>query len=386
MLKGFIDDKCSSVSIDLQKELEESCKDLQDIFNSYSQEITLQREATELFLLSRLSRCPFPYDFVRPVYLHWLLTAFIHSSPTHTIPEHMIPSILKRVTEWTNNPAHGGASPHKGSFGHTMSTFGSVLAVALIGTSEAYQTIDVDRILTFLRTVKHPSGGFRADPAGECDVRVTYCAIVVASLTGILVSHPELFEDTAAFIVSCQNPDGGIRANLGESHAGYVFCGLAALSILGQAHLLNMERLAKWVTWRQSDVLGGCNGRPGKLVDGCYSWWIGASSVIIKRHLPGITTISPHDLQRYILSCCQSTMGGMRDKPEADPDVYHSCYVLSGLCMAQGLDCMDDEELPTADVIGSAANMLSFFNPLYNLPTGCAKAMREWYTTHTDKL
>ena len=46
-------------------------------------------------------------------------------------------------------------------------------------------------------------------------------------------------------------------------------------------------------------------------------------------------------LQRYILFCCQrldgglGENGGLRDKPSLKPDFYHTCYVLSGLSVAQ---------------------------------------------------
>jgi protein farnesyltransferase subunit beta len=40
-------------------------------------------------------------------------------------------------------------------------------------------------------------------------------------------------------------------------------------------------------------------------------------------------------LQTYVLACCQSPDGGMRDKPGKARDLYHTCYCLSGLSSAQ---------------------------------------------------
>lgn len=40
-------------------------------------------------------------------------------------------------------------------------------------------------------------------------------------------------------------------------------------------------------------------------------------------------------LQEYILFCCQGPSGGLIDKPGKMPDVYHTCYTLSGLSIAQ---------------------------------------------------
>ena len=35
-------------------------------------------------------------------------------------------------------------------------------------------------------------------------------------------------------------------------------------------------------------------------------------------------------LQGYIILCCQQGQGGLKDKPTKYPDIYHTCYSLSG--------------------------------------------------------
>jgi protein farnesyltransferase subunit beta len=91
---------------------------------------------------------------------------------------------------------------------------------------------------------------------------------------------------------------------------------------------------------------GGFQGRTNKLVDGCYSFWQGALFSLVDCYFPpstfttkgGIntegaefinkspqrdTTLMGGDsvdmdrmaLQKYILVCCQSPYGGLRDKP-----------------------------------------------------------------------
>lgn len=39
----------------------------------------------------------------------------------------------------------------------------------------------------------------------------------------------------------------------------------------------------RWLSCRQCDLEGGFNGRTNKLVDGCYSWYVGASMVMVSR-------------------------------------------------------------------------------------------------------
>ena len=40
-------------------------------------------------------------------------------------------------------------------------------------------------------------------------------------------------------------------------------------------------------------------------------------------------------LQGYLIICCQGVQGGLRDKPTKNPDIYHTCYSLSGMSVAQ---------------------------------------------------
>lgn len=156
-----------------------------------------------------------------------------------------------------------------------------------------------------------------------------YCLIAVAYFLDLLT--PELVEGTPSFIASCQTYEGGFssasqpyyslslnpltpaptptqpsvldspRPPLGEAHGGYTFCSLASwvmlqpylnLSTLSQSsfqrHLtptsepkpeINYKTLLRWLSNMQgSEVeIGGFKGRTNKLVDGCYSWWVGGS-------------------------------------------------------------------------------------------------------------
>ena len=57
--------------------------------------------------------------------------------------------------------------------------------------------------------------------------------------------------------------------------------------------------------------MGGLNGRPEKLPDVCYSWWVLSSlSVLGKTH-----RIDRDALCRFILRCQDVTSGGISDRP-----------------------------------------------------------------------
>ena len=71
--------------------------------------------------------------------------------------------------------------------------------------------------------------------------------MVVADVMGLLPDE-ELTSGISEFIASCQTYEGGIASiPYGEAHAGYTFCGLATLVILGKADLIDLESLASWL-------------------------------------------------------------------------------------------------------------------------------------------
>lgn len=90
---------------------------------------------------------------------------------------------------------------------------------------------------------------------------------------------------------------------------------------------LDVHRLLAWLSARQYAPEGGFAGRTNKLVDGCYSHWVGGCWPLLeaaikqtpaerqKVDLPKTALYSRDGLIRYILACCQSEKGGLRDKP-----------------------------------------------------------------------
>jgi protein farnesyltransferase subunit beta len=136
-------------------------------------------------------------------------------------------------------------------------------------------------------------------------LRGIYCLLVVAHLLDIVT--PELVDGTAAFIASCQTYEGGfssasnphivgdvflaLRPSLGEAHGGYTFCALASWVLLRpyvpadeDAPGVDARRLLRWlVNMQGSEIeLGGFKGRTNKLVDGCYSWWVGGAFALLE--------------------------------------------------------------------------------------------------------
>ncbi|KAK5002708.1 hypothetical protein LTR28_011086 [Elasticomyces elasticus] len=212
--------------------------------------------------------------------------------------------------------------------------------------------------------------------SGEEDVRGAYTALSIHSLLNLPISLPEcspayntnpstadapatFLTNLGPWIQSCQTYEGGIAgAPSNEAHGAYAFCALACLCIMGPPHhtiprFLDIPILTSWLSARQLAPEGGFAGRTNKLVDGCYSHWVGGCWSLIQaaagaRNNDGnrdgdLSEVRLRDLQglwsrqgliRYLLSCAQVKKGGLRDKPGMRPDGYHTNYGLAGLSAA----------------------------------------------------
>jgi geranylgeranyl transferase type-2 subunit beta len=135
------------------------------------------------------------------------------------------------------------------------------------------------------------------DEWGEEDTRFIGAGLIGLSLLNLLdlVDIPRAVD----YIMSCANFDGGYGVCPGaETHSGQIFACLSALSIAGRIDTVDRDKLGAWLSERQVDG-GGLNGRPEKLEDVCYSWWVASSLAMIGR----LHWIDGAKLTNYILEC-----------------------------------------------------------------------------------
>ena len=266
------------------------------------------------------------------------------------------------------------------------------MALAIVGRTDV---VNRDSFYRFLFRVRDEhTGGFRMHEDGEIDMRGTYCAVASASLLGMITD--ELFADVGDYVKSCQNYDGGIAGERGvEAHGGYSFCGLAAVTILGQANQLNLDKMLHWCVHRQMSLEGGYQGRTNKLVDSCYSFWQGAALRVLHEAMRQNGKQVPEDhcwddptpLQLYVLLACQNPGGGLLDKPGKRPDYYHTCYSLSGFSASQwgppvtgfGNKGVEDDISKHCKKIGPPENILTRTDPLYNISFARARKHNNQY-------
>jgi len=140
-------------------------------------------------------------------------------------------------------------------------------------------------------------------------------------------------------IQDCANLDGGYGTSPGtESHAGQIFTCVGALAILNRLDTVDKDRLGAWLSERQLPN-GGLNGRPEKLEDVCYSWWVVSSLAMIGR----LHWIDGKKLAAFILKCQDMDKGGIADRPGDMVDVFHTVFGIAGLSLIgwQGLEEVD---------------------------------------------
>lgn len=196
-----------------------------------------------------------------------------------------------------------------------------------LNPSELDLTFD-PRHVSVIASLQNPdTGAFSGDEWGETDTRFLYGALNALSILESM--HVINIDKAINHVQSCLNLDGAFGFTPGaESHAGGTFTGLGALSIAHRLDLVDLDRLAAWLSERQLPS-GGLNGRPEKLEDVCYSWWVLSSLAMIGR----LHWINKEQLTRFILRCQDTDHGGIADRPGDMVDVFHTHFGVAGLSL-----------------------------------------------------
>lgn len=251
--------------------------------------------------------------------------------------------------------------------GHIASTYAAFLSILIVGTEEAYKSLDKEGLKRFFLSLrnKDAKGSYLMHQNGEADLRAIYIVVLISATLGILDS--EITDGVVEYIQSCQTYEGGLGPSpYSEAHGGYTFCGVAALCLLGRLHdSIDLQRLLQWLTARQMTLEGGFSGRTNKLVDSCYSFWQGGTFFAIywsigKKLMLMNELLDKDALIRYVLCCCQNEKGGLKDKPGKKADFYHTNYSLLGLSCVVNSDFHVDEKLKLEH--------LEEVHPLFGIP------------------
>lgn len=401
--------------------------------NSESTAIQLIRQKHAAFLTRPLRfkenmMLPSSYmslDSSKPWILYWTLQGLDLIDRLPTEDETLVGVVKTLESCWTNCSENeedgGGFGGGYGQLPHCATSFAAVSALCIIAgndrdlypeaTSLALELLQRKKshLLSWFITLRYEvdngdekACGYRMHHDGEVDVRASYCICVCASLLDVLT--PTVTKGMAEYIMLCQTYEGGFGGEpFAEAHGGYTYCSIAALHILAKDRGIDVIKLGMdfkrargWLSRRQMAFEGGFQGRCNKLVDGCYTFWIGGAIALldifdgvskfdsgvfregvdstgIYRQSPSVSetrdengklTFHQHLLQRYTLLCGQDVNGGLRDKPSKPRDFYHTCYNLSGLSISQHI--LTDMNSPVISD-DEERNVIRATHPAYNI-------------------
>ncbi|KAL7472810.1 hypothetical protein ACHAXS_013176 [Conticribra weissflogii] len=195
-----------------------------------------------------------------------------------------------------------------------------------------------------------------------------------------------------SYILKCISHEGSLGLTPGrEGHGGSTFCGIASLHLLGvlddllassggnesdhdvaasrknshEGESIKTNSNFDWKAWKKDLIRwcvmrqyplpstrnqfenngyhpstpAGMQGRPNKLEDTCYSYWIGGTlHLLSSSHL-----LDGWALREYVLKC-QSPYGGFGKVVGAMPDLLHSFYSLAWLAISREGSCCEGED------------------------------------------
>ncbi|KAK7893990.1 Rab geranylgeranyltransferase [Exophiala xenobiotica] len=258
--------------------------------------------------------------------VYWGLTALHLLGHPDALPRD---KTVDFVLACQNDDGGFGAAP-----GHDSHMLYTVSAVQILATVNALSELDKverggrERVATYIANLQNSeTGAFAGDEWGETDTRFLFTAFLGLSILNMM--HLIDVEKAVSHIQACANFDGGFGVSPGaESHAGQIYTCVGALTIVRRLDLVDVDRLAAWLSERQLPH-GGLNGRPEKLEDVCYSWWVLSSLEMLGK----LHWIDASALIKFILRCQDPEEGGFSDRPGDMVDVFHTLFGIAGLSL-----------------------------------------------------
>lgn len=258
-------------------------------------------------------------EYLRMSGVYWCLTAMDISNARDSLD-------LEHIASWVLTCRHddGGFSADPKHDSHILYTLS---AIQILQTLDKMTSDIAEGVAKFIASQQQEDGSFQGDKWGEIDTRFSFCALAGLALVKKLDAVD--VEKAADFIARCMNFDGGFGVVPGsESHAGQIYCCVGSLKILDKLDKVDADLLGWWLAERQLPS-GGFNGRPEKLPDLCYSWWVLTSLRMIGRQ----HWINSDHLTQFIMCCQDIEDGGFADRPGDMVDPFHTLFGIAGLSL-----------------------------------------------------
>ncbi|KAG9248307.1 terpenoid cyclases/protein prenyltransferase alpha-alpha toroid [Calycina marina] len=298
-------------------------------------------------------------------------------------------------------------------------TLFALMSLGFVGRMEEVKRV---KCLRWLKSLQRDDGSFgelvrQGRIEGGRDMRYCFVAVSVRWLLRGYIKIDSVedidIEALVAHIRAGQTFDGGVsESSQHEAHAGYTYCAIACLSLLGRLPhssgaqtdseispgLTNISGTIRWLVSRQlqyhneddnSDDEGpgfeqsqntgicantepplesllinenmfvGFNGRVNKRADTCYAFWVVASLSMIGE----VELVDPEPMRRFLTELTQHQIGGFGKCPGNPPDIYHSYLGLAALATLGEADlkqfdatlCISVEQRQRLEILGEEA-------------------------------
>lgn len=275
---------------------------------------------------SKVTKDTFEYwllEHLRLNGLYWGVMALATMNSLETLPEKEVVDFVMECYDTKT----GGFAAFPGHDAHVLTTLSGLQILLLYDQLAALSDVKKQQTVKFILDLRLPDGSFKGDRFGEIDTRFVFVSVYILTILNSMTQ--DIATTATEFIMKCENFDGGFGMfPVAESHAAQVYTCLGTLSLCDSITRVG-DKTASWLSERQVLPSGGFNGRPEKLPDLCYSWWVMLSLVIMQR----AHWIDAEMLERFILQCQDSEDGGFADRPENQTDVYHTCFAVCGLAL-----------------------------------------------------
>ncbi|KAI1412504.1 terpenoid cyclases/Protein prenyltransferase [Hypoxylon sp. FL1857] len=307
-------------------------------------------------------------------------------SPHHVLPE-------KYQTRWDAiDQVESARDPANANI---AATYFALLLLGILAEddgSKAFEGVHRIKTLRWLKRLQRDDGSFGeiidedGYVGGGRDMRYCYLAATIRwALGGAEAGEDFNVDALVGHVRRGQTFDGGLgESSTHESHSGYAYCAVAALSLLDLANpnattepnrylhagIPSIPSLVHFLACRQFDYLepesdgeneesqnhplpdlsslslsdtpqvAGFNGRLNKVADTCYAWWVSGTLSMLDRG--GVIDRGP--ARKFIIEKTQHLIGGFAKYPGGPPDVYHAYLGLAALATMAGDDENTKEE------------------------------------------
>ncbi|CAG9767529.1 unnamed protein product [Ceutorhynchus assimilis] len=239
------------------------------------------------------------------------------------LPENLVKKILfKKHIDFINEY---GKDENNFEYGMTdyLRVSGMYWGLTALELMKAQPVQSKDHIIAYIKQCQDPqSGGISACIGHDPHILHTLSAVQILAMYDKLDAID--CEGVVKYVQSLQQPDGSFSGDKwGEIDTRFSFCSVMTLTLLKKEDAVDLDKAVEFVqSW-------GLNGRPEKLPDVCYSWWVLASLAILGR----LHWIDGEALKNFIFACQDTETGGFADRPGDVADPFHTVFGIAALSL-----------------------------------------------------